>query len=79
MNNTEWYQQLNKSKLTPPSYVFGIVWPILYILIFVSLILFLLNSDNTNNSLFIKTIIVFVLQILCNILWSPLFFGYRYI
>ena len=79
MNNTEWYNELTKSNITPPSYVFGIVWPILYILIFVSLILFLLHSDNTNNELFIKTIIIFVLQMVCNIIWSPLFFGYRYI
>ena len=79
MNNTEWYNQLNKSHFTPPSYVFGIVWPILYILILVSFILFLLNRDNVNNEIFIKTIIVFIIQILCNILWSPLFFGYKYI
>jgi translocator protein len=79
MNNTEWYNELIKSKFTPPSYVFQIVWPILYILIFISFILVLLNSDHINNSIFIKTIVIFVLQILCNIMWSPLFFGYRYI
>jgi translocator protein len=77
--NNKWYQNLKKSQLTPPNYVFGIVWPILYILIFVSFILFLLNRRHTNNSLFIKTIIVFVLQIICNIIWTKLFFGYRYI
>jgi len=27
-----WYKNLNKSQLTPPSWVFGVVWPILYIL-----------------------------------------------
>ena len=31
-----WYLLLNKSELNPPSYVFGIVWPILYILMMVS-------------------------------------------
>ena len=27
-----WYQGLIKSDLNPPGYVFGIVWPILYLL-----------------------------------------------
>ena len=27
-----WYLSLNKSELNPPSYIFGLVWPILYIL-----------------------------------------------
>ena len=31
-----WYLLLNKSKLNPPGYVFGIVWPILYVLMMVS-------------------------------------------
>ena len=29
----EWYYNLKKSKLSPPNYVFGIVWPILYLLL----------------------------------------------
>ena len=31
-----WYLSLNRSELNPPSYVFGIVWPILYIFMMVS-------------------------------------------
>ena len=31
-----WYQGLVKSDLNPPGYVFGIVWPILYLLMAVS-------------------------------------------
>ena len=31
-----WYLLLEKSDLNPPSYVFGIVWPILYILMMIS-------------------------------------------
>jgi tryptophan-rich sensory protein len=34
--NDLWYQELNKSSLNPPGYVFGIVWPILYILMSIS-------------------------------------------
>ena len=32
-----WYDQLNKSQLTPPDSWFGIVWPILYTLMAISL------------------------------------------
>ena len=34
-----WYTNLKKSKLTPPNYVFSIVWPILYTMIFISFII----------------------------------------
>ena len=32
----EWYAALDKPSFTPPGYVFGIVWPILYVLIAVA-------------------------------------------
>ena len=28
-----WYELLNKSDLNPPNYIFGLVWPILYLLV----------------------------------------------
>ena len=34
-----WYLSLNKSELNPPGYVFGIVWPILYLLMMISAVL----------------------------------------
>ena len=36
VSNDLWYTSLNKSDLNPPGYVFGIVWPILYILMMIS-------------------------------------------
>src|SRR6056300_575984 len=33
----EWYRNLKKSELTPPSITFSIVWPILYLLLGISL------------------------------------------
>ena len=32
----DWYPQLEKSSLTPPGYVFSLVWGVLYILMGVS-------------------------------------------
>lgn len=36
MNSYNWYSALIKPSWAPPSYLFGIVWPILYVLIAVS-------------------------------------------
>ena len=61
-----WYQELNKSLLNPPGYVFGIVWPILYILMSVS-------AYRT----FTKTRNLFLIQLFFNAIWSWLFFAYH--
>jgi benzodiazapine receptor len=36
MNTYSWYQQLIKPKFAPPAWIFGPVWTILYIIIFIS-------------------------------------------
>lgn len=72
MKNREWYNSIKKSSLTPPSYVFGIVWPILYILIMLSFIVRFYKKINVND----LGLVFFVLQMICNLIWSPLFFTY---
>ena len=61
-----WYQDLIKSPLNPPGYVFGIVWPILYLLMSIS-------AFRTFN----KTKNLFLIQLLFNALWSWLFFAFQ--
>ena len=61
-----WYLLLNKSELNPPSYVFGIVWPILYILMMVSAFL-----------AYKKVFSIFIIQLFFNAAWSWLFFGFQ--
>ena len=61
-----WYQALNKSDLNPPGYVFGIVWPILYILMSVS-------AYRT----FTDTGRVFFIQLVFNTAWSWMFFSFH--
>ena len=58
-----WYQDLIKSPLNPPGYVFGIVWPILYFLMSISAFR---TFNETKN--------LFLIQLLFNTLWSWLFF-----
>ena len=61
-----WYLSLDKSRLNPPSYVFGIVWPILYILMMVSA--FLAHK---------KIFSIFIIQLIFNAVWSWLFFRFQ--
>ena len=61
-----WYLSLNKSELNPPSYVFGIVWPILYILMMISAYL-----------AYKKVYGIFIIQLVFNAAWSWLFFRFQ--
>jgi len=61
-----WYLLLDKSELNPPSYVFGIVWPILYILMMVSA--FLAHK---------KIFSIFIIQLFFNASWSWIFFRFQ--
>lgn len=64
-----WYLSLQRSSLTPPSFVFPIVWTALYIMMGVALgIIWQIRQtqDNLLNP--------FILQFALNMAWSPLFF-----
>ena len=67
INSDGWYEELIKSPLNPPSYVFGIVWPILYVIMaFVSFRL----AD--------KIALIFIIQLIFNAAWSWLFFYFHF-
>ena len=65
-----WYPLLRKSSLTPPGYVFAIVWFILYVLMGVSVAL--VSRARTNYSWVL--VLLFYLQLLLNLMWSFCFF-----
>ena len=70
--NSNKYSNIKKSKLTPPNYVFGIVWPILYLLLGISfLIIFFENKQVLNIGL-----IVFLIHLFFNFIWTYLFINY---
>ena len=72
MQNTEWFNSLNKPLLNPPSEIFTPVWIFLYITIGLSLLLFLKDGFNKTK---IIPIIFFSIQLLLNFIWSTIFFG----
>lgn len=67
INSDGWYEELIKSPLNPPSYVFGIVWPILYVIMaFISFRV----AD--------KIALIFIIQLIFNAAWSWLFFYFHF-
>lgn len=72
MVNNLWYLNLKKSNLTPPNYIFSIIWTILYFTIILSIYIYI-NSKNYN----ILGIILFIIQLLLNLSWSSIFFKYK--
>lgn len=60
---------INQSKLTPPPIVFKIVWPILYLLMIISYILYIQNSNDIS--------IIFFLQLFLNFLWIVIYFKFH--
>lgn len=61
-----WYLGLVKSNLNPPGYVFGIVWPILYLLMGITI---------WRTYSIIKNL--FYVQLFLNAIWSWLFFSFH--
>ena len=61
-----WYQGLDKSNLNPPGYIFGIVWPILYLLMGITV---WRTFDRIKN--------LFYVQLFFNAIWSWLFFSFH--
>ena len=74
MYNKDWYNKLKKSPLTPPSYVFSIVWPILYI----TLIAYgVLTGMNDKCNWYCSPLVFFTIQMVLNLCWTTIFFKWR--
>ena len=70
----DYINELVKPGVQPPPVVFKIVWPILYVLMFLSFYIFLRKDVNG-----FKTVgfWLFIVQLALNCAWSPVFFYYR--
>ncbi len=68
-----WYPTLVKPSFNPPSWLFGPVWTILYIMIGVSL--YLVWASKAKMKIKRKAYKIFGVQLILNSLWSIVFFG----
>jgi translocator protein len=69
-----WYDALVKPGLMPPGWVFGVVWPILYILLGLSLAMILHAKGAEKRR---RALILFAFQLVLNFSWSPIFFAWH--
>jgi benzodiazapine receptor len=73
----DWYPMLEKPSFTPPSWVFGPVWTMLYAMMGVSLYLASQCRTEENHDLWQASRVLFGIQLVLNVLWSYVFFGRR--
>lgn len=69
-----WYATLQKPFLSPPNWIFGPVWTLLYLLMGVSFYLILATKTKKAKGMAIE---LFLIQLTLNALWSILFFGLK--
>ena len=67
----DWYESI-KPEITPPGYVFGIVWNILFFLIAISIYISFTEGNKKQRQI---TLLLFGINLLLNFLWSVIFFG----
>jgi len=72
----EWYTTLNRPSFNPPNWIFGPVWTTLYILMGISL--FLIWKEDVSKKRNVA-ILIFLLQLFLNFVWSFIFFYFKMI
>jgi tryptophan-rich sensory protein len=73
-NIPDWYTGLAKPWFTPPNWIFGPVWTVLYTIMTIAFFRILRQPEGRNNRLVITA---FMVQIFLNAAWSIGFFGAR--
>lgn len=72
--NMQMFEDINKPPLSPPGWVFPVVWTILYISMGVALYIVVVAKDKKNN---LPAYISFGVQLFFNFFWSIIFFNTR--
>ncbi|HUC95156.1 MAG TPA: TspO/MBR family protein [Candidatus Saccharimonadales bacterium] len=68
-----WYAHLIKPSFSPPNWLFGPVWTILYILMGVSVAI--IWSKGLKAKKVREAVYLFIIQLFLNAIWTPIFFG----
>ena len=71
----DWYATLNKPAFTPPSWIFGPVWSVLYVMMGIAA--WQVWSKGLKEQAVRKALVFFLIQLVLNTVWSFLFFGLR--
>lgn len=71
--DSDWYRNLIKPSFNPPSWVFGPVWTLLYIMMGVAA--YLIYQKRNEDSLVMTALVIFFVHLVFNATWSIAFFG----
>ncbi len=74
MTSPEWYAALNKPAWSPPAWLFGPVWTLLYVLMAVAAWLVWREGGWAKQR---RALTLYCVQLVLNAAWTPLFFGLR--
>lgn len=72
--NMQMFEEINKPPLSPPGWLFPVVWTILYILMGIALYLVVVAKENKGK---LAAYISFGVQLFFNFFWSIIFFNAR--
>ena len=75
-NSTDLYNEIARPPLSPPSYLFPVVWTVLFILMGVSAAMVYLNRQ-TDPKAAERGLFTYALSLIVNFSWSILFFRFR--
>ena len=67
-----WFDALRKPSFMPPGWAFGVVWPVLYVLLGLSLAMVIVAPPSTRRT---AALALFFVQLALNFAWSPVFFA----
>ncbi|PWB53302.1 MAG: TspO protein [Candidatus Methanoperedenaceae archaeon] len=70
-----WYATLIKPSFAPPNWVFFPVWTTLFVMMGISL--YLVWRNGLEDKQVKKALVIFAVQLILNVLWSAVFFGFR--
>jgi len=70
-----WYAKLNKPAFSPPNWIFGPVWTLLYAM--QGIAAYLIYQKIFGSPLAKIAFVLFVIQLILNAIWTPLFFGLK--
>ena len=74
-----WYKYLQKPSLTPPNWMFPVVWTTLYLMIGISGYIVYETNGTGFSSDKTDAWICYFMQLILNFLWTPLFFGLNWL
>lgn len=75
INGMDKFKELKQPFLSPPSYIFPIVWTILYILMGISSYLIYNNKNVLYYEEKERSLLLYIVQLILNFFWSIIFFN----